>query len=141
MKTVKYLRDGFTAAVIAGNVKTVKTMLNTIPKFNPGFEDSVVVSVCCRNKRTKILKLLLKDPRIDPSANNNQAISFAAMFNDADSIELLLNDDRILKTLDNSFLYDSYKKELINKILVDVLIKKYDYINTVEEVELYLQML
>jgi hypothetical protein len=42
-----------------------------------------------------VMKMLIKDPRIDPSANNNYAIRWASENGHTEIVKLLLNDNRV----------------------------------------------
>jgi len=56
--------------------------------------------VSAANGKTKILSLLLKDERVDPSALNNSALDLAIQFGHIDIVYILENDDRV-KALEN----------------------------------------
>jgi hypothetical protein len=56
--------------------------------------------VSAANGKTKILSLLLKDERVDPSALNNSALDLAIHFWHIDIVYILENDDRV-KALEN----------------------------------------
>lgn len=48
----------------------------------------------------EILKLLLKQPNINPADGNNRAISFAYDFRDPKTVQILWNDHRVKETLE-----------------------------------------
>jgi len=77
--------------------RLVKVLLKH-PKVNPRNNiESVVESICVSIARgnTKILKMFLKDNRIDPSELNNRAIRMAAKFGNLGAVKLLLKDSRV----------------------------------------------
>ena len=47
------------------------------------------------NDKTECLKLLVHDPRVDPSANNNDAIRCASRNGHKECVRLLLQDSRV----------------------------------------------
>jgi hypothetical protein len=47
------------------------------------------------SNRAKIVELLLLDPRVDPSANNNYAIQKAVSNGNAEIVEMLLTNERV----------------------------------------------
>ena len=47
------------------------------------------------NSHPDMIKLLLQDPRVDPSLNNNSAIDLAIKNNNIENVKLLLSDSRI----------------------------------------------
>jgi hypothetical protein len=56
--------------------------------------------VSAANGKTKILSLLLKDDRVDPSVLNNSALDLAIQFGHLETVTILENDDRV-KALEN----------------------------------------
>ena len=56
--------------------------------------------VSAANGKTRIVSLLLKDGRIDPSVLNNSALDLAIKFGHSETISILETDDRV-KQLDN----------------------------------------
>ena len=53
------------------------------------------LSLAALNGHNEVVKLLLQDPRVDPSADNNYAIRFASGICHVDVIKLLLQDPRV----------------------------------------------
>lgn len=58
-------------------------------------EPADVMTEVLINDNMETLKLLLEDPRVDPSENNNSLIVLAAEVNNVDAIKLLMNDPRV----------------------------------------------
>ncbi len=54
----------------------------------------MAIKVLLSNGRTEVVKLLLADPRVDPSAKDNEAIQLASEYGYAESVKLLLADPR-----------------------------------------------
>ncbi len=73
-------------AVKRGDIKTLKLLMED-PRVDPSFNDNFALKWSISSNRYEIVKLLLADPRVDPIDHNQ------------DIIELLLNDDRVLKKL------------------------------------------
>lgn len=51
------------------------------------------------NGHTNVVKLLLKDSRVDPSEDDNYSIEYASYNKHMEIIKLLLQDHRVRKTL------------------------------------------
>ena len=51
----------------------------------------------CMNNRIEIVKLLLQDPRVDPSDQNNEAIRWVSRYGRVEVVKLLSQDPRFKK--------------------------------------------
>jgi len=60
-----------------------------------------------------IMKLLLKDKRVNPSINNNEAIKYANNIQNYKALKILLDDDRVKNSLDEWHL-NYYKRKIQN---------------------------
>ena len=77
-------------------------LMNLICYFDVNTKNDIVV-VASKNGYDKIVKILLSDSRIDPSANNNAAIRWASQFGRKAVVELLLSDSRVDQTTNNNY--------------------------------------
>jgi hypothetical protein len=57
-----------------------------------------VIQQSCRMRFLKTTRLLLADDRVDPSADSNVALQYAAEYGHASVVELLLDDDRVVSS-------------------------------------------
>lgn len=79
---VKYIQDpGFLLQVL------------NKAKYNPS--DANILINACKNADPGIVELLLADPRVDPTANNNAAMMKAVIKNRVKIVELLLSQHRV----------------------------------------------
>lgn len=62
-------------------------------------KDGICFSMACKYGHIDIVKLLLKDKRINPSGMGNEAIWWASETDNKDILKLLLNDERIKHVL------------------------------------------
>lgn len=72
----------------------------------------------------ELVKSLLNDPRVDPSARNNSAIAFACFFQQTQIVKLLLTDPRVDPSVGKNFLLFcscrlNCEQELLNLLLSD----------------------
>jgi len=75
------------------NIEIVKLLLqDPRPRVNPPFN---ALKWAAQNGNSEIVELLLSDGRIDPSANDNEAIKLAALYRRRKVIKLLLQDPRV----------------------------------------------
>ncbi len=72
--------------------------------FDPSFHDNLAIRYACmygssdiavENGKIEVVKLLLQDKRVDPSANHNHAIRWAIEKGFSDVVEILLQDNRV----------------------------------------------
>ena len=90
----------FRHACTQGHIDAVKTLLKYYnPKDNTGFV------FACRKGYSEIVKLLLADPRTDPTMAYNLGIIFAAQEGHSDIVEMLLTDPRINPANDFDTMY------------------------------------
>ena len=96
---------------------TVRSRLTDIKKGK-----KVVRSISYNKNLEEILLMLLQDPRIDPSINNNEALKRAMGNNDIRMVEILLTSEKVRKTLTEEILEvptDSSKiKDMIKEALM-----------------------
>ena len=69
-------------------------LMNIIDYFSVDVKVNVL-KYACRKGHDKVVAQLLKDPRVDPSTNNNEAISLATFYGKLDVVQLLLADPRV----------------------------------------------
>jgi hypothetical protein len=62
-----------------------------------------VLRFACRNGHVEVVKLLLADSRVDPSADNQLAIQWACEFQHVEVVKLLLADSRVDPSAYNQF--------------------------------------
>ena len=60
------------------------------------------IHLASRYGHVEVVKLLLNDPRVDPSADNNDTIRWASLFGNVEVVKLLLNDPRVDPSADNN---------------------------------------
>jgi ankyrin repeat protein len=84
---------------LAGDTRRARELLS-----NPQFEcaSSMLVDAS-HNGRAQIVELLLCDPRVDPSAHDNQAVTVASSRGHAQVVKLLLDDSRVDPSSDAIF--------------------------------------
>jgi len=85
----KVLDDSFKKSIRCGSSKVTKLLLS---KINPPSDSIINAS---ESGRIEIIKLLLDDGRVDPSAWNNKAIHYCSVSNNLAIVRLLLNDPRV----------------------------------------------
>src|SRR5690606_586914 len=66
----------------------------------------------------EIVKLLLADPRVDPSGDNNAAIRYASHNNNYEIFELLINNSNVINKL-YDMEFNHLIKEKIQKLNLD----------------------
>lgn len=90
------------------DANTIKLLLDD-PKINNYKELSGILSnylLNCYDKyNIEIIKILLADPRIDPSFSYNLALRCAICHGDEKIVELLLNDPRVDPTTDDNYAF------------------------------------
>lgn len=72
------------------NAVELVMLVTSDPIFNPGYSDSSVIRWAAKYGCTEILERFLNDPRVDATAENNQAINQANQNNHLDAVRLLL---------------------------------------------------
>ena len=72
-------------------------------------ESDYAIRHAAANGHTEVVKLLLKDKRVDPTARNNFAIRWAAKKGYQDVVRLLLKDKRVIESLDKKDLIKIFK--------------------------------
>jgi ankyrin repeat protein len=60
------------------------------------------IRLASKNGHVEVVKLLLNDPRVDPSAENNYAIRLASENGHVEAVKLLLNDPRVDPSAENN---------------------------------------
>ena len=93
---ITYLRSctGLRTCILKGWEKAVKIALKWDTPFPEDYN--------CVLNYTKIIKLLLADPRVDPSAKDNQAIRRASQYGYTETVKLLLADPRVDPSADDN---------------------------------------
>lgn len=86
------MQDKFLNACKSGNVKVVTQMLS-LKDFQPDFNFNQPVKTACEFGQFKIVKLLVKDPRVDVEDDENEAFIFAAGFGSVEIINYLVQRD------------------------------------------------
>lgn len=89
-----YLRPGFRhlwSAVVRNNHNNVSILLK-YPDIDPSIHDNKVIHHAITNGHTEIVRLLLTDPRVDPTSNN--VVRIARENNYLDIVYLLVQDYR-----------------------------------------------
>ncbi|KKK52658.1 hypothetical protein LCGC14_3102700, partial [marine sediment metagenome] len=66
------------------------------------FDQKPAFQYACRHRYTEIVKLLLADGRVDPTADNNWAFRLSSKKGHTDVVRLLLEDGRADPTSDNN---------------------------------------
>jgi len=67
------------------------------------YEENDSIKLASHYGQTQVVRLLLKDGRANPAAENNFAIRMASRYGFADIVRLLLADERVDQTADNNF--------------------------------------
>jgi len=79
----------------------------------------------------KVVELLLKDRDVDPAANNNYIIKWASVNGHVEIIKMLLNDVRVLSSLEYESLDNLIKVEIMNM---------FDFINSDNDIKMFLDI-
>jgi len=87
-------QDKFEHHIKKNDLKEVTIRLNH-PDVNVARSDNHALGLAAQYGHIDILKLLLKDKRVDPSGDNNWAIRFASENGKYESVKLLLKDKRV----------------------------------------------
>jgi hypothetical protein len=87
--------------------EVVSLLLTESSKVDPSSRESSALIWAVRNPTksstsAQTVKLLLQDRRVDPSANGNKAIQYAAMYNDEHVVKELLNLSRVDPSVNNN---------------------------------------
>lgn len=87
---------GLNYACIHGHIDCVREILkDPLSRIAPQFSNSYAFQAAAWNDRSDIVKLLLSDPRVDPTANYNFAIKYTSRWGFYDTVKVLLEDSRI----------------------------------------------
>jgi ankyrin repeat protein len=86
----------------AGDVNRVKAALDG-PSFVAAPLPARFLSAASLNGHVAIVKLLLLDPRVDPSAGKNAAIGFSSKYGHDSVVKLLLADPRVDPAADTNY--------------------------------------
>ena len=74
------------------------------PEFDPNIHNGIIFFHACINNLSELVKLML--PRlINPTHNNNYALRIAYSRGCNDVINILLKDERVVKSLDSKHLH------------------------------------
>lgn len=92
-------------SAILGKYEEVEKMLTENPTVNASMENDLILRLAARDDQTSIIKRLLKDPRVDPSSDENYALKECIKQNRMEQFHLLMNDDRILSNLTSDLVY------------------------------------
>ena len=71
--------------------------------FDSSHNDNYAIQLASRNGHLEVVKLLLQDPRVDPSAKNNYAIRWTSRKSRLEVVKLLLQDPRVDPSVDNNY--------------------------------------
>ena len=71
--------------------------------YNPKFDLNYTFRLACKNGCIEVVKLLLQDPRVDPTANDNYAFIYACENGHTEVVKLLLEDPRVDPSANNNF--------------------------------------
>ena len=77
-----------------GNNKFISKILFKLLLLRGGCSDYTMMKAIQKDK-TEVVKLLLQDKRVNPSADYNDAIREAAKYGHAEVVNLLLSDERV----------------------------------------------
>lgn len=78
------------------HLSIVKMILtNNFFNINPSMDDNILIILASQNGSVDMMKILLKDPRVDPSACENTAIIHASEKGNVEVVKLLLLDPRV----------------------------------------------
>lgn len=84
--------DGFECACTSGHTKVVSILLEHM--FDPEKINNGFIFASCHG-RLQVVKLLLTDPRVDPTCDNNEAIIYASAYGYKKTVRVLLADPRV----------------------------------------------
>ena len=71
------------------------------PMFDPAANDNDFLNNAVSNGFTDTVKILLADPRVDPSIWEKHAIKSAFEYNSIEIISLLLKDERVFSAINS----------------------------------------
>jgi hypothetical protein len=81
----------FLSAVKTDDIKLVSQMLND--GFDPSFNDNISIKIASVNGYKDMVKLLIKDPRVDSGVNDNFPIRSASERGHTEVVKLLLSSE------------------------------------------------
>ena len=84
----------------------------------------------CLLNRIEVVKVMLKDERIDPSDNDNSALLYADDLNNTDIVNLLLEDKRVFDKILSSVKTLKFSTFLKDKIVKKLNLKSIDELNS-----------
>ncbi|KAI9341153.1 ankyrin repeat-containing domain protein [Obelidium mucronatum] len=64
----------FQAACEEGSLESVKLLLAASPSVDPSMDNNLPIRIASRDGNSELIKFLLSDPRVDPTANNHEAL-------------------------------------------------------------------
>jgi ankyrin repeat protein len=79
---------------VYNNSLEIAKLLLTDSRIDLSFDNEMIINVSAKGN-TEIVELLLKDPRVDPTVNDNEPLKSAVKLGHYDIIKLLLNDPRV----------------------------------------------
>lgn len=87
-------------------------------------DDNYAIQINSRNGHTEIVKLLLKDFRVNPAANDNNAIKLSSVYGHVENIKVLLKDPRVNPAADNDYAVEMASQnghvEIVKLLLKDL---------------------
>lgn len=131
LEIVKFLLSGNNSQLISNTLEHYKNKMVNItvdPSISPEPGNEPII-ISCTTNNTEIFKLLLKHPKVDPSAFNDECIKIACFNGNVEMVKLLLEDIRvdpkgqiiggiITGSMKNEFNH-SYKPEIIKLLIND----------------------
>lgn len=92
-------QEQFKEAIEKNNLTKIQLLLND-NRFDPSAYNNYytlfAIVFASQNGHSDIVKLLLSDPRVDPTDDNNFSIIMASKNGHREVVKLLLNDNRII---------------------------------------------
>jgi hypothetical protein len=113
-----YLYDFFKSEAIGGNLEMIKYLIKD-HRITEGFISSAI-DYAAKNNRTEIVKFLLTDMRCDP----NRGLLSAISWNNDESFNELINDDRITSKTKSTIVLNIMPYKKINKSIVKRLLQE-----------------
>jgi hypothetical protein len=91
-------------AVYFKAIESIILLLND-SRVDPSIKDNFIIETVAKgNYNPLLMKLLLENPKIDPTINHNRAIFLAVKHGSVEVVKLLLEDPRVDPTIDNNYL-------------------------------------
>jgi len=125
------------------NIKVIKMMIEQFKVDTTTNRSRLYLNSAVKFYREDIVEYLLTDPRIDPSIYNNVALRFAASSEHRTIIKMLMSHPKVMAKLNYVCRDTSVMDKIATRAIKTELVhnKKFDYINSIKDADIFIEML